>query len=310
MGRAPGDTPRPEGHPEAKVDGSPLPPRPVRTMTPGSVRHALNSLSNLYKRAQSEGKVPPGFNPVAAMMEKPVGVKREAKWLEVPDAALLIESARTLPPDHPWHKDALPAETAHAIISTFLLTGGRWAEVMGLEVEDVSFDRQTVTFRQNEWRRLKTLTSARVVPLWPQLAAILQEYIIARPPSRLLFPSYATGKEAMLSDWRGTLDRVATRAGWKRGEVRSKMFRHSYVSARLQTLDGGAPVSPFTVGREMGHGSEEMVREVYSHLGTMRHRSEVVEYRVEQHREKLAERLPLLVVSEIVTAAINSSEHQ
>lgn len=237
--------------------------------------------------------MPPGFNPVAAMMEKPVGVKREAHWLEVPDAALLIESARTLPPD-PWHKDALPADTAHALIATFLLTGGRSAEVLGLEVEDVSFDRQTVTIRPHEGRRLKTLTSARVVPLWPQLAAILQGYIIARPPSRLLFPSYVTGTEAMLSDWRGTLDRVAKRAGWKRGEIRSKMFRHSYCSARLQTLDGGAPVSPFTVGRELGHGSEVMLREVYSHLGTIRHRSEVVEYRIEQHRVKLEARLALL----------------
>jgi integrase len=274
-----------------KSDGTPLPVRPVRTMTSGTVRHALNALSNLYRRAQSEGEVAPGFNPVAAMMEKPIGARREARWLEVPDAALLVESARTLPAD-PWHKDALPADTAHAIIATFLLTGGRGAEVLGLEVDDVSFDRQTVTFRQNDWRRLKTLTSARVVPLWPQLAAILRPY--AGHGGNLLFPSYVTGKESMLTDWRGTLDRVAERAGWKRGEIRSKMFRHTYCSARLQTLDGGAPVSPFTVSRELGHGSGAMVEEVYSHLGTMRHRTEVVEYRVEQHRERLKDRLASL----------------
>jgi integrase len=100
--------------------------------------------------------------------------------------------------------------------------------------------------------------------------------------------------EAMLTDWRGTLDRVAERAGWKRGEIRSKMFRHSYCSARLQTLDGGAPVSPFTVSRELGHGSQKMVEEVYSHLGTMRHRTEVVEYKVEQHWERLKDRLAVL----------------
>jgi hypothetical protein len=44
------------------------------------------------------------------------------------------------------------------------------------------------------------------------------------------------------------------RAGWNKGEIRSKMFRHTYCSARLQTLDGGAPVSPFTVSKELGHG--------------------------------------------------------
>lgn len=263
-----------------------------RSLSSGTVRHALNALSNLYRRAQSEGKVPPGFSPVAAMMEKPSGVKREAKWLEVPDAALLLEAARTLPAD-PSRGDALTAETAHAIIGTFLLTGGRSAEVLGLEVDDISFDRQTVTFRPNEWRRLKTLTSARVVPLWPQLAEILRPF--AGHGGDLLFPSYITGKESMLTDWRGTLDRVAMRAGWKDGEIRSKMFRHTYCSARLQTLDGGAPVSPFTVSRELGHGSGAMVEQVYSHLGTMRHRTEVVEYRVEQHQGKLADRLALLV---------------
>src|SRR5918995_779170 len=166
----------------------------MRTMSGGSVRHALNALSNLYRRAQSEGKVPPGFNPVGAMLEKPAGVRREARWLEVPDAALLLESARTLPPD-PWHKDALAAETAYAILATFLLTGARSAEVLGLEVDDISFERQTVTIRPNDWRRLKTLTSARVIPLWPQLAEILRPY--AGHGSNLLFPSYISGKESI-----------------------------------------------------------------------------------------------------------------
>jgi hypothetical protein len=77
----------------------------------------------------------------------------------------------------------------------------------------------------------------------------------------------------------------------KRGTVRSKMFRHTYCSAHLQTLDQGAPVSTYTVGRELGHGGDSLVKRVYGHLGQVRHRSEVVEYRVEQHRAKLEERL-------------------
>lgn len=87
----------------------------------------------------------------------------------------------------------------------------------------------------------------------------------------------------MLKEWRGTLDRVAVRAGWKKGEIRSRMFRHTYCAARLQTLDGGAPISPFTVSRELGHGSGAMVERIYSHLGAIRHRSESVEYRIDQH---------------------------
>ena len=37
-----------------------------------------------------------------------------------------------------------------------------------------------------------------------------------------------------------------------------------------------------------------MVERVYSHLGEVRHRSEVVEYRLEQHRESLGEKLMAL----------------
>ena len=134
------------------------------------------------------------------------------------------------------------------------------------------------------------------------MEAILRPFIFSRPPTTLLFPSFITGHEAMLNDWRKTLDRIAVRAGWTRGEVRSKAFRHTYCAARLQTLEGGAPVSPFTVSRELGHGSRAMVEEIYAHLGTVRHRSEVVEYRLEQHAGVLAERLAKLgFVTTIVT---------
>jgi hypothetical protein len=65
-------------------------------------------------------------------------------------------------------------------------------------------------------------------------------------------------------------------------------------AARLQTLDQGAAVSAYTVACEMGHSSMAMVEQVYSHLGTIRHRAEVVEYRIEQHTVKLGERLRAL----------------
>ena len=108
---------------------------------------------------------------------------------------------------------------------------------------------------------------------------------------RLLFPSFASGEEAPLRESRRLLDRVAKRVGWKAGEIRHRLFRHTYCAARLQTLDHGAPVSLYTVSRELGHGSEEMVRRVYSHLGTVRHRSEVAEFRAEQHFGLLGDQL-------------------
>ncbi len=69
--------------------------------------------------------------------------------------------------------------------------------MLGLEASDVSFDRKTVTFRPNKWRRLKTKKSHRTVPLWPQLEEILRPYVVPTdrtPRIGLLFPSYRTGE--------------------------------------------------------------------------------------------------------------------
>ena len=91
----------------------------------------------------------------------------------------------------------------------------------------------------------------------------------------------------MRTDFRKLLDTVAVRAGWRAGEVRSKMFRHTYCAARLQSVDQGAPVSTYTVAREMGRGGETMVRKVYGHLGQVRHRAAEMVYRSEQHSANL-----------------------
>ena len=94
----------------------------------------------------------------------------------------------------------------------------------------------------------------------------------------------------MITDLRRTLDAVGERAGFEAGEIRSKSFRHTFCAAALQLLDRGAPVSPWTVAKWMGHGGRSLVDRIYGHLGDVRHRAEVVEYRVEQHREALAAR--------------------
>jgi integrase len=226
-----------------------------------------------------------------AMMDKPSGKSKvEPKWFEVHEVALLLESARTYQPPADKHG----CEAMYPILATFALTGGRKAEVLGLEVRDVSFERKTVTFRPNEHRGLKTSTSHRVVRLWPQLEGILREYLDGPlgPSEGLLFPSHRGG--GMYRDLRQSLDAIGDRVGFVAGEVRTKAFRHSYASARLQSMDNGAPVAVDTVRREMGHGSSALVERVYGHLGQIRQRSEHVEFQVEAYRENLKERLRLI----------------
>jgi len=253
-------------------------------MSVDALRHHMHGLSKVYRYANHRRLLGHHYNPVTDLEAryKPKGGRREAQFLEVADAARLLDAARRIPTKRP----DLACPCLFELVATFLLTGGRRSEVLGLTAEDVSFERGTVTFRPHTHRRLKNRGSARVVPLWPQLAEILRPYIIPAdrtPRAGLLFPGEGrSGAPQMLTDFRKALTAAVTAAGLA-VRVTPKVFRHSYCSSRLQTLDGGAPVSPFTVSRELGHGSREMVERIYGHLGTIRHRSEVVEYRLAAH---------------------------
>ncbi len=55
--------------------------------------------------------------------------------------------------------------------------------------------------------------------------------------------------------------------------------RHTYYATRLQTLDRGQPVSPYTVAEEMRHKDLELIMKTCGHLQRDRQRLAVVEYR-------------------------------
>jgi hypothetical protein len=63
------------------------------------------------------------------------------------------------------------------------------------------------------------------------------------------------------------------------------------VPARNERSYDPAGLTVFVIAGISGHGSDEMVKRVYAHLGDVRHRSDVVEYHVEQHIDRLGDRL-------------------
>ena len=282
---------------------------------PGTVRHYLNALSGLYRRAQEGLNVHPGYNPVADLVEKPTGqTSYEAHFFEVAEAALLLEAARILDAAEAGGvgaegNRATATPGLYPLVATLLLTGGRWSEVRGLDVADVSFDRELVRFRPNTHRRLKTRTSVRTVPLWPQLREILQVWMYDRATpltSGLLFPGPGA---TMIGDVRKSLDTMGRLCGSEAGEVRTRAFRHTYCATRLQTVErivkpGRDPgeedawdyveVTRDRVSREMGHGGTKLVERIYGHAPRLPYRADVVEYRVEKHREELGERVAAL----------------
>jgi integrase len=253
------------------------PGRRGRTLTSSTLQGYHSALGHMFERAVAEERIP--GNPARKMLDKPRPERFEQDWFEVPDAALILEGARLFNPA--WGGGA---RWVHPLVATLLLTGARESEALGLEVDDVDFTRKTIAIRPNRWRRVKNVASHRTVPLWPQLEAILRDYLDGpdAPTGALLFPANRRGHaEGMVQDWRKALDSAAGLAGFPPAAVRCRALRITYATARLQTLDAGAPVALWSVMREMGHGSPAMLQKVYGKLGTVRARKEAVEYNVE-----------------------------
>lgn len=80
--------------------------------------------------------------------------------------------------------------------------------------------RPNKTVRQDRHQnRLKTAYRERVIPLHPQLAEILREYLggPAAPTGPLLLPAARSDATVPLGDWRMSLDRIATYCGFPAG---------------------------------------------------------------------------------------------
>lgn len=182
----------------------------------GTVLQHLLVLSNLFRRAQKRKLVPLGHNPVWALEEKPQVRRREAAWLEVHEAALVLEAARLYRP--------APGRTlpyTFPLIATFLLTGGRRDEVLGLQVEDVSFERKTVRFHPNPFRRGargKSRHAERIVPSgrsWPRSWASIWR------PARRVSCSFPPGRAAPSGGWATSGKRCRPSRRWPACRARS-----------------------------------------------------------------------------------------
>lgn len=242
-----------------------------QTVATQTLLHELHAMSNLFRRAVTESRAL--FNPFDRdhLFKKPEVRRAEAVWLELGEADRLIRAA--FEQDGKSHSRAF--SHLGPIVATTLLTGGRWGEVSGLEVSDIDFEAKTIRFRPNRWRELKSRHAKRRVRMWPQLENILLAYVDARPDlDALLFPAEGGGR---LTDLRAGLNNALEASGITK-RVTWHTLRHTYAAARLQTTDAGAPISPYTVMKELGHGSLTLIEETYGHLMNTRHRSPVVEY--------------------------------
>ena len=238
----------------------------LRRVSASTVNQELAAVSSMLARAVRQKIVPRN----EARHTPPAREGRvEREWLEIDEGVALLEAAAALAGSA--RSRAYPH--FHALLSTFLLTGGRRLEVLGLEVRDIDFERRAdghgrVHIRPNEWRGLgtglKSETSIRSVPLWPQLRRRLREHLDrAGASSGLLFPSHLG--PGMLDDVRHALGTAADKAEIGK-HVTHHVLRHTYTAARLQTVDAGEPVALYTVARELGHSGTKQIERTYGHV--------------------------------------------
>lgn len=250
-----------------------------RPYKPATVRRMLMALSRMCTRAVIEGLLP--SNPCDE--QAPSADEEEAVFLEMTETRRYLEAARAFK----YHRvDWFPER-----VETMAYTGMRLSECDGLLVSDVDFRRNKIKIMEHSHRGLKTKGSTREIPLWPPLREMMLASLAAQPRTGLWWPkpgvverSGEDRADAMPGDMDKSLRLCARRAQIPpEKNMTSKVLRHTYVSSRLQMVERDAlgnveNVDRFVLQREIGHGDEKMVNQVYGHVQAGRYRLEILDY--------------------------------
>lgn len=137
--------------------------------------------------------------------------------------------------------------------------------------------------RQRRSRPAAEMIEAHILP--PELEHASADEVAKTPASQVLSlqdrpddsEAERERKEQARIRYRGTRGRLLDGLDEKR--VTPGVWRTTYATARVQTLDHGKPVAKATVSGELGHTSKDLLERVYARVGKARGpRKEYVEY--------------------------------
>lgn len=144
------------------------------------------------------------------------------------------------------------AARLQALIYTYVYTGLRKAEALGLLAADVNLESRSISVRGRRSRRLKTRSSRRLVAIHPELAVVLRRWV-PRTGCEWLFPAIRR-EAAWLNGTTGyrALDHVQALAGRCGIDgVTIQCFRRS-----IATHARRFGLGPLEVKDLLGHSSE------------------------------------------------------
>jgi len=209
----------------------------------------LGTLSTMLKTAKKWGYTCQPV-PLSELVIPQGKDKATQRFLSAEEAKRIIENA----PE--------PFSTMFAILA---MTGIRAGELLGLEVEDLDFERRLIFIRRSAWRgtlqTTKSKASKAALPMPEPLAAILARYLEAWKPNpmRLLFMNrrgrpFNANKVRTLG-----LQAVLARLGIPRCGLHA--FRHTHSSL---LLDVGAP--PPVAQAQLRHSDARTTLGIYGHV--------------------------------------------
>jgi integrase/recombinase XerD len=213
-------------------------------LAPTSINRFLSSIKGFYKYAALEYQI---SNPMADIAQFKVA-RKLPKALSVDEISRLIEST-----NNPLEPTLL---RDRAILEILYGTGARVAELVGLDIHDISkdiFDDEEITIIKLRGKGSKE----RLVPLGKFALAALEDYLVRLRPA--LLAKNSQNERALFLNARGT--RLTRQSAWTtvlkaaesvglQGRVSPHVFRHSYAT---HLLDGGADIR--VVQELLGHAS-------------------------------------------------------
>ena len=213
-------------------------------LAPSSINRFLSSLKGFYKYAALEYQV---SNPMGDVAQFKIA-RKLPKALSVEEISRLIEST-----NNPLEPSLL---RDRAILEILYGTGARVAELVGLDIHDITkdiFEGEEITIMKLRGKGSKE----RLVPIGKFALTALEDYLVRLRPA--LLAKNSQSERALFLNSRGT--RLTRQSAWStvlkaaesvglQGRVSPHVFRHSYAT---HLLDGGADIR--VVQELLGHAS-------------------------------------------------------
>ena len=216
----------------------------VKGLSTTSINRFLSSLKGFYKYSAVEYGIP---NPMVDVSQFKVS-RKLPKALSVAEISSLIDSTNN--PSNPI------ALRDRAILEILYGTGARVAELVGIDINDISKDSlggEELTILKLRGKGSKE----RLVPLGKFAIEAIDNYLVRLRPA--LLAKNSQNNRALFLNARGT--RLTRQSAWStvlkaaaatglEGRVSPHVFRHSYAT---HLLDGGADIR--VVQELLGHAS-------------------------------------------------------